>query len=352
MEKSRSLIRQVIGHKILFVVFLLFLTDILVEVVAMANLTTTVKIRDNLNITGSPFPASSQITEESFTTSVIKAPPDATTPGTLNRSLSTPGQSALSLNAAPPVSEQELRSATAVTTVTVPEDTSSPMRNKGIASTKEKHTETAVPELTQIPETGSHYMSGPTPPNQAVPELTQIPENGSHYRSSPFTILVTPINDTPIFDSSDKSPSEKKNSVIILAIVFSILLLVGLLVFLYFRRRRHSGSTSFNSPEWAGQATLPDDTGLDKDVEQQVGSVGEGETRRGTLVTFFGKRQSRVPSIAMEEVSGKGGKEETEKLLCEEAENGSPSEAIGDANGKVPEPLKESSQESPASNKD
>ncbi|XP_026538050.1 leukosialin isoform X2 [Notechis scutatus] len=427
MEKSRSLIRQVIGHKMLFVVFLLFLTDILVEVVAITNGTTPVNKTDSLNISASGFPASSQTTEENFMTSVA-SPPDATTPDTLNRSLSTPEQPALSLNAAPLVPKQELQSDTAVTTA-VPEDTSSPMRNESIASTKEKHplkettkvqkskpppvqqelaskmivtshfiSETvssptkdsgtrsqgsffkkssataypettksrepkddrkgptppsqAIPELTQIPEIGGHYMSGPTPPSQAVPELTQIPEIGGHYMSGPFTTSVTPINDVPIFDSSDKRPSEKKKSVIILAIVFSVLLLVGLLVFLYFRRRRHSGSTSFNSPEWAGQATLPDDTGLDKDVEQQVGSVGEGETRRGTLVTFFGKRQSRVPSIAMEEVNGKGGKEETEKLLCEEAENGSSSEAIGDANGKVPEPLKESSQESPASNKD
>uniref|UniRef100_A0A8C5WRU9 Leukosialin n=1 Tax=Laticauda laticaudata TaxID=8630 RepID=A0A8C5WRU9_LATLA len=419
MEKSRSLIQQVIGHKMLFVVFLLFLTDILVEVVAKTNTTTT------RNTT--PFPASSQTTEKSFMAPVISFP-NATMPDIISRNLSTPEQTTLPLSAASPGSKQELQSAMAVNTA-VPEDTSSPMRNEVIISTKEKHplqeaaivqkskpssvqkevtskmivtahfsTETvssptkdsgtrsqgtffeisstiagpettksreskddrkgptppsqAVPELTQIPETGSHYMSGPTPPSPAVTELTQIPENGSHYMSGPFTTSVTPINDGPTFDSLDKSPSEKKNSIIILAIVFSTLLLVGLLVFLYFRHRRHSGSTSFNSPEWAGQATLPDDTGLDKDVEQQVGSVGEGETRRGTLVTFFGKRQSRVPSIAMEDVNGKGGKEETEKLLCEEAENGSPSEAIGDANGKVPKPLKESSQESPASNKD
>ncbi|XP_058036544.1 leukosialin [Ahaetulla prasina] len=400
MEKSRSLFQQVIGHTMLFVAFLLFATDILAEDVATTDVTTQVNKTAGVNISTSPFPASSKMAAEISMTSL----PDATTPGTLSRSLSTSGQPSLSLNAAPPVSKQELQSATAVNTA-VPEDTSSPMPSKVTVSIKAKHPRTEATEVQEsitapvqkevpskmavTPHFDNETVSSPTkdlgtrsqgsfseqtssaiaslettkstkpkedrkepmPPSQAVPELTQSPETGSHYMSSPSSTSVTSINSSAIFDSLDKGNSEKKHSVIILAVVFTILLLVGFLAFLCLRRRRHSGSTSFNSPEWAGQATLPDDTGLDKDVEQQAGSGGEGETRRGTLVTFFGKRQSRVPSIAMEDVNGKGGKEETEQLLCGEAETGSPSEAIGDANGKVPEPLKESSQGSSASNK-
>ncbi|XP_034275612.1 leukosialin [Pantherophis guttatus] len=421
MEKSRSLFQQVIGHKMLFVAFLLFATgkNLLAEVVTITDVTIDVKTTANVDISTSLFPASSKMATEISTTSL----PDATMLDTLSRNLSTSGQPALSSKETSPVSKQELQSATAVNTP-VPEDTSSPTPSKVSVSIKEKHPRTEATkvqesvqkEVTSKMTVTSHFdsetVSSPTedlgtrsqgsvfetsaneiaylettkstepkekrpmppgqsanvtaylettkstepkedrtrpmPPGQAVPELTEIPKTGRHYTSGPFIISGTYSNNESIFDSSDKGPSEKKHSVIILAVVFTILLLVGLLAFLCFRRRRHSGSTSFNSPEWAGQATLPDDTGLDKDVEQQVGSVGEGETRRGTLVTFFGKRQSRVPSIAMEDVSGKGGKEETEQLLCREAEIGCPSEAIGDANGKVPEPLKGSSQESPA----
>ncbi|KAG8140599.1 hypothetical protein E2320_003280 [Naja naja] len=324
----------------------------------------------SLNISASPFPASPQMTEESSLTSVI-SPPDAIMLGNLTRSLSTPGQSKLSLSATPQVSKQKLQSSMPVN-IAVPEDTSSPMRSEVIVSTKGKHPPAEATEVqkskpppaqkevpsktTVIPHFDNETVSsptkdleprsqesffekspstiaypettkstepkddrkGPTPPSQAVPELTQAPETGSHYMFGPFTTSLTPINN----DSTDKRLSGKKTSVIILVVVLSILLLLGLLAILYFKRRHHSGSTSFNSPEWAGQATLPDDTGLDKDVEQQVGSVGEGETRRGTLVTFFGKRQSRVPSIAMEDINGKGGKEETEKLLCGDAEKG------------------------------
>ncbi|ETE72567.1 Muc1, partial [Ophiophagus hannah] len=332
------------------------LANILAEVAPVTIMTTHISTALSLNTNSSTSPASSQMTEEISTTSV-KSLPNATMPDTLTSSLSTPGQPTVSFNATPQVSKQELQSATPVNTA-VPENTSSPMQSEVIVSTKEKHPPTEATEVQtskppsvqkEVPskmtvtprfdnetvssptkdlETRSQGSSfeespstiaypettkstepkGPMPPipsystyPQAIPELTQTPETGSHYMSGPFTTSLTPINNEPIFDSTDKSPSEKKNSVIILAVVFSILLLIGLLAFLYFRRRHHSGSTSFNSPEWAGQATLPDDTGLDKDVEQQVGSVGEGETRRGTLVTFFGKRQSRVPSIAMED---------------------------------------------------
>ncbi|XP_032093510.1 leukosialin isoform X1 [Thamnophis elegans] len=398
MEKSRSLFRNVIGHKMLFVVFLLFPTDILVEgqntaePVTTANVTLHVDSIASLNASATSFPASSKMPGEISTTSVTSHT-DATMPGTLSQ------QPALSFKASPPVSKQEVQLPTVVNTA-VPVDTSSPMPSKVAVITKEKdrRTETTgekkikpqkeVPSKTTVtphfvsetvssptkdvgtrsqgafldqspsaiayPETTKSIepkedKKGPIPPDQAVPELTQSPESGTHYTSGPFTTSVALTSTSATHGNPKTSSGQKKHPIIILAIVFGIVLLAGLIVFLYLRRRRHSGSTSFNSPEWAGQATLPDDTGLDKDVEQQAGSGGEGETRRGTLVTFFGKRQSRVPSIAMEDINGKGGKAEREQLLSGEAEVGSPSGAIGDANGKVPEPLKGSSQESPAS---
>ncbi|XP_039186229.1 leukosialin isoform X1 [Crotalus tigris] len=427
MEKSRFLFQQVIGHKMLFVVFLLFPTDILIEgqntseVIDPQNVATYVSTTSSLNISNSSFVVSPKV----ISMTPVMSSLDATMSGILSRSMSTSVQPASSLRAAPPVSKQELHSSTVMNAV-APEDTSSPMPSTVTVSTegKKSHREAAEVRESTTPlgqkevsskmtvtphfdreaaevresttplgqkeisskmtitphfdsekvssptkdfgtrsqgsflEQSSHTIAytettkstkskqgrkGPISPDQAVPELTQTPETGSHHPSGPFTTLVTSTNNASKSDTADQSPSETKRPVIILVVVVSILLLVGLIAFLYFRRRRHSGSTSFNAPEWPGQATLPDDTGLDKDVEQQVGAVGEGETRRGTLVTFFGKRQSRVPSIAMEDMNGKGGMGETEQLLCGEAETGSTSQATGDANGKVSEPLKDSS---------
>ncbi|KAM3821774.1 leukosialin isoform 1-T2 [Vipera latastei] len=443
MEKSRSLFQQVIAHKMLFVVFLLFPTDILIEgqniseVTDLKNMSTYVNTTAS-NISTSLPPVSPRVTAKISMTSVT-SPPDATMHGILSGSVSTSVQPASSLRAAPPVSKQELHSSTVVKAV-APEDTSSPMPSDVTVSTEGKkphseappvskqelHSSTVVkavaPEDTSSPmpsdvtvstegkkpyseaaevresttslgqkEVSSkmtvapHFDSekasspakdfgtrsqgsfseqsssaiaytettkstepkqgkkGPIPPRQAVTELTQTPQTSSQHPSGPFTTLVTSITNASESVPSDQISSERKHSVIILVVIVSILLLVGLLAFLYFRRRRHSGSTSFNAPEWPGQARLPDDTGLDKDMEQQAGAVGEGEARRGTLVTFFGKRQSRVPSIAMEDMNGKGGKGETEQLLSGESETGSTSQATGDANGKVPEPLKKSS---------
>ncbi|KAL7990108.1 hypothetical protein Chor_012774 [Crotalus horridus] len=392
MEKSRSLFQQVIGHKTLFVVFLLFPTDILIEgqntseVIDPQNVATYVSTTASLNISNSLFVISPKVSANISMTPVT-SPPDATMSGILSRSMSTSVQPASSLRAAPPVSKQELHSSTVMNAV-APEDTSSPMLSNVTVSTEEEkpHREAAEvresttplgqkevsSKMTVTPHFDSEKVSSPTKdfgtgsqgsffeqsssaiaytettkstepkqgrkgpisPGQAVPELTQTPETSSHHPSGPFTTSVTSINNASESDTADQSPSERKRSVIILVVIVSILLLVGLIAFLYFRCRHHSGSTSFNAPEWSGQATLPDDTGLDKDMEQQTGAVGEGETRRGTLVTFFGKRQSRVPSIAMEDMNGKGGKGETEQLLCGEAETGSTSQATGDANGK------------------
>lgn len=133
------------------------------------------------------------------------------------------------------------------------------------------------------------------------------------------------------------SVPRKHDVVLIVAIVlFFLFVLVLVVACLYCRRRRRSGSTSFNAAGWAGQAALPDDTGLDKDVEQGLSGSGERETRRATLTTFFGKRQSRVASIAMEEIDGKE-KEEAQQLIDGDDRRKSSVQGSGEANGKVPE---------------
>ncbi|XP_060137663.1 mucin-2 [Zootoca vivipara] len=142
------------------------------------------------------------------------------------------------------------------------------------------------------------------------------------------------------------SPEEKKNhtGIIVAAVLCALLLLIVLIAVLLCRRRRRSGSTSFNE-RWAGQAALPDDLALDRDVEQGAAPAKEEETKRNTLITFSGKRQSRVPSVAMEEIGEKGEREENQKLLCRDAGGGSSPEASGQANGKLPESTMQSSQE-------
>ncbi|XP_077170711.1 uncharacterized protein LOC143826047 [Paroedura picta] len=159
---------------------------------------------------------------------------------------------------------------------------------------------------------------------------------------------VTPAAATPhAYPTTAASPA-KGSQAIIVAIVLSILLFVVLLIaLLCCWRRRHSGSTSFKATGWAGQAALPDDSGLDKEVEQGAMAAGEGETRRATLTTFFGKRQSRVPSVAMEDVVRKEScdVEEAQLLINENASNVPNPEGSGEANGRLPESTEQCSQE-------
>ncbi|XP_061444920.1 leukosialin [Rhineura floridana] len=164
--------------------------------------------------------------------------------------------------------------------------------------------------------------------------LTTRPESGL----GQWSLTTVTITETTRSGSDPTaSPSEKSRlGIIVPIVIFALLLLILLIAFLYCRRRRRSGSTSFNAG-WAEQVAVPDDSGLDGEVEQGAAAAGEGETKRNTLTTFSGKRQSRVPSVAMEEIGGKEEKEESQKLLHGDAGRASSPEASGEANGKLPE---------------
>ncbi|KAJ7314080.1 hypothetical protein JRQ81_006014 [Phrynocephalus forsythii] len=170
-------------------------------------------------------------------------------------------------------------------------------------------------------------------PRQHVPRYHETTSNSIHVRGATHT-------KGPELGSSEPQSSGKSHLGIILAVVVLVLLIVVIIAFLLCRHQRRSGSTNFSAAGWAGQVALPDDSGMDRDIEQGpvTGPAGEGETRRNTLVTFFGKRQSRLPSVAMEDISGKDEKDECQQLLDGDAGTVCPPEDAGEANGKLAEP--------------
>ncbi|XP_048373875.1 leukosialin-like isoform X2 [Sphaerodactylus townsendi] len=172
--------------------------------------------------------------------------------------------------------------------------------------------------------------------------VTDSPSKG------PRRVTVTPTVGGRVSDPvATKSPSKATGGVVA-AIILSVLLLLIILVALVCCWRRHrSGSTSFKTAAWAGQAAMLDDSALDKELEQGAVTAGDGDARRATLTTFFGKRQSRVPSVAMEEVveKGAGDVEEAQRLMGEDASRVSCLEGPGEANGKLPESSVQCAQE-------
>ncbi|XP_028558402.2 leukosialin [Podarcis muralis] len=185
----------------------------------------------------------------------------------------------------------------------------------------------------------------PSPkPEQDVVDDTKTMDNRTHWPAQwPSTTTAVPQTTSPVL--GPRASSEKSQTgIIVAAVLCALLFLILLTAVLLCRRRRRSGSTSFNEG-WAGQVALPDDSALDRDVEQGAAPAKEEETKRNTLITFSGKRQSRVPSVAMEEIGEKGESGENQKLLCGDAGGGSSPEASGQANGKLPESTMQSSQE-------
>uniref|UniRef100_A0A8D0B5S2 Leukosialin n=1 Tax=Salvator merianae TaxID=96440 RepID=A0A8D0B5S2_SALMN len=155
-----------------------------------------------------------------------------------------------------------------------------------------------------------------TTPEQQMPDDTKT-DASSAVPGSWSTTALAPRRTGETTPGTIARPSSADKVKIIVAIVIAVLLLLLILcVFVYCRRRHRSGSTSFTASEWAGQATVPDDSGLERDAERGTVIVGggEGESRRSTLVTFFGKRQSRTASVAMEEIDRKGDGNESQKL--------------------------------------
>lgn len=215
----------------------------------------------------------------------------------------------------------------------------------GTAATSDESATTALSNATAVVQK-DHSTSRPLTTSTEITSVPKIsrPIPREHPGQSPGKgQAVTPWVGVPPDMTTAKttavsgtaaSASPPNVPLIIAIILFLLLLLALLMACLYCRRRRRSGSTSFNAAGWAGQVALPDDTGLDKDAEQGPLAMGEGEGRRATLTTFFGKRQSRVASVAMEEIDGK----EREQLIGENAGQDSSSQGPGEANGKIPEP--------------
>ncbi|XP_065279244.1 leukosialin [Emys orbicularis] len=190
--------------------------------------------------------------------------------------------------------------------------------------------------------------------NRTVPASTdrtgRYRENQPTPKLSPSALPPTPpVNKKPDSKApaptptptSSSSSSSSTVSIIVVLVVVAILVLALVAMVLHCRKRRRSGSTSFSGRagpgEWAGPVSLPEEKG-----EGQAGDGGQqagpGEARRPTLTTFFGKRHSRVSSVAMEDVAGaKGEGPLSEPLLAAGEQGGDPTpQGAGEANGTVP----------------
>ncbi|CAM5147813.1 unnamed protein product [Natator depressus] len=174
--------------------------------------------------------------------------------------------------------------------------------------------------------------------DQTTPKLSPsaLPSTPPVKNQKPkFEALITPAAPAPI-------PRPVPVGLIVPPVIVAILLLALLLLVLYCRRQSHSGSTTFSAGRagpsaWAGPVSLPEERG-----EGQAGDGGQpagpSEARRPTLTTFFGKRHSRVSSVAMEDVAGVKGEGPLSEPLLAAGEQGSEpaTQGTGEANGTVP----------------
>ncbi|XP_053881997.1 leukosialin [Malaclemys terrapin pileata] len=218
-------------------------------------------------------------------------------------------------------------------------------------------------ETQTLPGRSGQNKSAPTEPakakgidqsgdNRTVPASTDRTrgywENQPTPELSPSALPPTPpVNKKPDFKAPAPTPTSSSSTrqlpvgIIVVLVVVAILVLALLAMVLHCRKRRRSGSTSFSGRagpgEWAGPVNLPEEKG-----EGQAGDGGQqagpGEARRPTLTTFFGKRHSRVSSVAMEDVAGtKGEGPFSEPLLAAGEQGGDPTpQGAGEANGTVP----------------
>ncbi|CAM5117267.1 unnamed protein product [Eretmochelys imbricata] len=199
-----------------------------------------------------------------------------------------------------------------------------------------------------------HNRTLPASPDRTLPasaDPTGHPgEDQTTPKLSPSALPPTPpVKQVPGFDAwitppaaPAPSPRPLPLAMIVPPAIVAALLLALLPLLLHFRRRRRSGSTSFSAGRagpsaWAGPVSLPEERG-----EGQAGDGGQqagpGEARRPTLTTFFGKRHSRVSSVAMEDVAGAKGEGPLSEPLLATGEQGSEPgpQGAGEANGTVP----------------
>ncbi|XP_030403657.1 leukosialin [Gopherus evgoodei] len=230
-------------------------------------------------------------------------------------------------------------------TQTVPgmggQSTSAPMEPaKGTNRSRYNQTVPASTDRTSRYRAAPDHTAGPSKnqptPTRSPPALSPTPPAK---KPKPNSEVFTPM------PASSPSPVTRKLPVgiIVVLVVVTIVVLALLAVALHCRSRRRSGSTSFSGlagpGEWAGPVSLPEEKG-----EGQAGAGGQqagpGESRRPTLTTFFGKRHSRVSSVAMEDVAGaKGEGPLSEPLLAPGEQGGDPvPQGAAEANGTVPGP--------------
>uniref|UniRef100_A0A8C3SEY5 Uncharacterized protein n=1 Tax=Chelydra serpentina TaxID=8475 RepID=A0A8C3SEY5_CHESE len=158
--------------------------------------------------------------------------------------------------------------------------------------------------------------------DQTTPKLSPSIPPAKNQKPDPKVAL------TPAAPASSPAPYTRSPPVgiIVAVVIVAFLALVVLAMFLHCRHQRRSGSTSFSGGragpgEWAGPVSLPEERGEGPagDGGQQAGA---GEGRRPTLTTFFGKRHSRVSSVAMEDVAGPKGEGPLSEPLLATAEQG------------------------------
>ncbi|CAM4566818.1 unnamed protein product [Lepidochelys olivacea] len=201
---------------------------------------------------------------------------------------------------------------------------------------------------------GGHNRTLPASPDRTVPasaDPTGHPgEDQTTPKLSPSALPPTPpVKQKPDFDTLMTPPAAPAPiarplpvGMIVPLVIVAALLLALLPLLLHVRHRRRSGSSSFSAGRagpsaWAGPVSLPEERG-----EGQAGDGGQqagpGEARRPTLTTFFGKRHSRVSSVAMEDVAGvKGEGPLSEPLLATGGQGSEPGpQGAGEANGTVP----------------
>ncbi|XP_043405197.1 leukosialin isoform X8 [Chelonia mydas] len=205
------------------------------------------------------------------------------------------------------------------------------------------------------PDRTGHNRTVPASPDRTIPasaDPTGHPgEDQTTPKLSPSALPSTPPvkNQEPEFKALITTPAAPAPiphpvpvGLVVPLVIVAVLLLALLLLVLHCRRQSRSGSTSFSTGRagpsaWAGPVSLPEERG-----EGQAGDGGQpagpGEARRPTLTTFFGKRHSRVSSVAMEDVARAKGEGPLSEPLLAAGEQGSEpaTQGAGEANGTVP----------------
>uniref|UniRef100_A0A8C8S3L2 Uncharacterized protein n=1 Tax=Pelusios castaneus TaxID=367368 RepID=A0A8C8S3L2_9SAUR len=169
--------------------------------------------------------------------------------------------------------------------------------------TKQKWTVSVSTSLTSLASTNPSMPASP-------PQTPPVPINEQRTPwTSPKAMPASQATTKNSVHSPMASGQSHHLGIIVAAVIIGILILVVLLIAaLHCRRRHRSGSTSFNagragSGEWAGPVMLPEEKGGGQAEDGGQEAKPDG-SRRPTLTTFFGKRHSRVSSVAMEDMAG------------------------------------------------